>query len=71
MKKLFLLIITFACISCAYAQTDPLYVTIAKSDFAAKQVIPTSPIAAELGKYGNVPVSLFTGTPNISIPCTN
>ncbi|MBO9563694.1 MAG: hypothetical protein J7621_13010 [Niastella sp.] len=34
----------------------------------AKQVIPPSPEAASLGQYGNVPVSLFTGTPNISVP---
>lgn len=29
-----------------------------------------SPNAAELGKYGRVPVSYFTGIPNISIPLT-
>lgn len=27
-----------------------------------------SPTAASLGKYGDIPVSLYTGTPNISIP---
>src|SRR5688572_27480870 len=36
--------------------------------FIAKQVVPPSPEAAALGAYGNVPVSLYTGTPNISIP---
>ncbi len=41
---------------------------IARQQFQAKQVIPPSPEAASLGKYGNVPVSLFTGTPNVSIP---
>ena len=30
-----------------------------------------SPNAATLGKYGDVPVSYFTGTPNISIPLHN
>ena len=31
-------------------------------------VIPPSPTAAALGKYGEIPVSLYTGVPNISIP---
>ncbi|MDW3195740.1 MAG: hypothetical protein R8G66_25420 [Cytophagales bacterium] len=30
--------------------------------------IPPSPTSAELGKYGNVPVNLHNGSPNISIP---
>lgn len=33
-----------------------------------KNVVPPSPTAASLGKYGEIPVSLYTGTPNISIP---
>ena len=31
-------------------------------------IIPPSPTAASLGKYGAIPVSHYTGTPNISIP---
>jgi hypothetical protein len=31
-------------------------------------VIPPSPNAAALGKYGEIPVSYYTGVPNISIP---
>jgi YD repeat-containing protein len=43
-------------------------VKTAYAQFKAKQVIPPSPEAAGLGKYGNVPVSLFTGSPQVSIP---
>ncbi|MEO5996695.1 MAG: hypothetical protein ABIN89_08180 [Chitinophagaceae bacterium] len=32
------------------------------------KVVPPSPNVASLGKYGEVPVSLYTGIPNISIP---
>lgn len=31
-------------------------------------VLPPSPTASSLGEYGNVPVSNYTGIPNISIP---
>ncbi|NVO11006.1 MAG: hypothetical protein HXX16_13680 [Bacteroidales bacterium] len=30
--------------------------------------IPPSPTAYELGRYGQIPVGMFTGTPNINIP---
>src|ERR1700748_2766307 len=68
MKKILLLTILCVFSWQVYAQTEDITTTIAKAEFQEKQVIPPSPIAAELGKYGNVPVSLFTGTPNISIP---
>ena len=32
------------------------------------KIIPPSPVAYELGKYGQIPVGMFTGTPNINIP---
>ena len=32
---------------------------------------PASPNAAELGKFGAVPVSYYTGLPNIDIPLYN
>jgi hypothetical protein len=38
------------------------------SSFKNARVIPPSPEAAGLGKFGNVPVSLFTGTPKVSLP---
>lgn len=31
-------------------------------------IIPPSPTAGELGKYGNVPVGMFTGAANVSVP---
>lgn len=43
-------------------------VEVAQSSFKSRQVIPPSPDAAALGKYGNVPVSLFSGSVNISVP---
>lgn len=33
-----------------------------------KNIVPPSPNASSLGKYGEWPVSLYTGVPNISIP---
>jgi YD repeat-containing protein len=32
------------------------------------EVIPPSPTAFELGKFGELPVGMFNGTPNVSIP---
>lgn len=44
-----------------------LYSTIlAQTDL--KKIIPLSPNAASISKYGEIPVSHFTGVPNISIP---
>lgn len=36
--------------------------------FRIPPVIPPSPDAAALGKYGNTPVGLYTGIPDINIP---
>jgi hypothetical protein len=32
------------------------------------EVVPPSPTAFELGKFGELPVGMFNGTPNVSIP---
>lgn len=36
-----------------------------------KDVTMAAPSASSLGKYGDIPVSYFTGVPNISIPIYN
>jgi hypothetical protein len=53
---LFLLILFFAEISKSQTKPD------------LPKVIPVSPTAAALGQYGNIPISLYTGLPDISIP---
>lgn len=35
-------------------------------DFLPK-IVPSSPQATELGRYGNVPVGMFTGSPNVNL----
>lgn len=39
--------------------------------FLRTDLISPSPTAANLGKYGDVPVSYYTGLPNVSIPIFN
>jgi hypothetical protein len=34
----------------------------------SQKIVPPSPTAAALGKYGEIPVSTYTGIPNIQIP---
>ena len=60
-KYFFLLFILFFC-KTLFAQTVP------KEGVEITKAIPASADAAALGKYGNVPVSPYTGVPNISIP---
>ncbi|MCD4731915.1 MAG: hypothetical protein K8R74_15010, partial [Bacteroidales bacterium] len=36
--------------------------------FYTPSILPPSPTASELGMYGQIPVGLYTGTPNINIP---
>lgn len=40
-------------------------------DYKTSKIIPASPTSAALGKFGEVPVSLFNGTPSINIPLYN
>jgi hypothetical protein len=74
----FIKIIGFVSVFClsglfAFAQgngfnPEEFAINVAHAQFKNKQVIPPTPEAASLGQYGNVPISLYTGTPNISVP---
>lgn len=55
MNKTIIIFLSLLCGISSFGQLAPVY------------NIP-SPEVANLGMYGNVPVSLFTGTPDISIP---
>jgi hypothetical protein len=68
LTSLFFVLLCFtAATSSVWAQTSAppeIPETISK-------MTPPSPNAAALGKYGDIPVSLHTGTPNINIPLYN
>ena len=66
--KFILMLFTVLSFQLLMAQSPNGSIEVAKMRWQAKQVVPPSPEAAELGKYGNVPVSLYTGTPSVSIP---
>ncbi|WP_299223686.1 hypothetical protein [uncultured Aquimarina sp.] len=57
MKKLSFLIASILFWGYGYAQKLP-------------EIVPSNPEAAALGKYGDIPVSTYTGVPSISIPLT-
>jgi hypothetical protein len=59
-KVLFLILILFGCLG-SFSQ-----VAIGKADYP--KVIQPSPEVAALGRYGEVPVSLFSGQANIGVP---
>src|SRR5688572_13573864 len=67
-RTLYFLILAITVPVVAFCQTPYPTLQVAKMQWMAKQVIPPSPEAAALGQYGNVPISLFTGTPTINIP---
>jgi YD repeat-containing protein len=56
LRKIFIFLIVFFHLGIIRAQLD------------TKNIIPLSPNAAAIARYGEVPVSLYSGTPNISIP---
>lgn len=58
MKKLIILLGLFISVAKLYAQNE----------ITPPQIVPLSPNAASLGKYGDVPVSLYTGQSQVSLP---
>jgi len=50
------------------AQTQNLNAPDGETSSSLPNIIPPSPTAYSLGNYGNVPVGLFIGAPNISVP---
>ena len=58
MKKQLITVIALAISILGYSQ-EP---------YQAPNILPPSPTAAELGKYGLIPVGMATGTPNVDIP---
>lgn len=59
-QKIFLLAILF--LQCIYVQGQTSDVS------ELPNFTPPSPTAYELGKYGQIPVGMFTGTPNVNVP---
>ncbi|MBX2841667.1 MAG: hypothetical protein KTR26_07840, partial [Flammeovirgaceae bacterium] len=67
MKNVFHYLLILLVLSCVDVFSQSSIPPIAQTP----DVLPPSPTAGELGKYGLVPVGLSTGTPNISIPINN
>ncbi|QKJ30349.1 hypothetical protein HQ865_11460 [Mucilaginibacter mali] len=62
MKKTFLIgVVLSLCAIQLFAQTDP-------TNYTRADIVPPSPTAANLSKYGNVPVTMYTGMANVSVP---
>ncbi|MBI9033477.1 MAG: hypothetical protein JEZ03_03290 [Bacteroidales bacterium] len=68
MKKFILVIFAVLVVFSSKGQEG----TITMTDMTTvKNIMTPSPNASSLGQYGEVPVSLFTGIPNINIPLFN
>ncbi|NIG54603.1 hypothetical protein [Chitinophaga sp. Cy-1792] len=68
MKIVYLLLLLVCCMPAYAQQPAPLSIEVAKAELRSGQTIAPAPEAAELGKYANAPVSLYTGTPDITVP---
>jgi hypothetical protein len=61
LKKASLFLLFVACTSQSWSQAPA-------NLFDIKKTLPTSPEAAMLGRFGNIPIGYYTGTADISIP---
>jgi YD repeat-containing protein len=61
-KLLLVFILSARCVSVCMAQTElfPVY--------DSKTMLPTSPEAAMLGRFGDIPIGYYTGTADVSVP---
>ncbi|HEX7903806.1 MAG TPA: DUF5977 domain-containing protein [Chitinophagaceae bacterium] len=60
-KSIFFIGILFVVLR-SYSQSSP------DNQAALEKIIPIAPTAASIAKYGNIPISYFTGSPSVSIP---
>jgi YD repeat-containing protein len=67
MKIKYLLFFCFSLIS-VFALGQSITNNTVGNRVEVPKIVPPSPEAASLGKFGNVPVGLFTGIPSISVP---
>lgn len=61
-KQLKLIICLVIMVQTAFSQAN------SPVEFDMKNMFPTSPEAAMLGRFGDIPVGYYTGTPDISVP---
>ncbi len=63
-KKQFVWLFLIVC----FLSSDTFGQILDLTSYQDRKLLPPSPDAAALGKYGNIPVSTYTGIPNIEIP---
>lgn len=56
------------CIAFSFLLCLSIQAQVSSTTPSPNSVVPPSPTAASLGKYGSIPVSTYTGIPNISLP---
>ena len=67
MRNYLLLILLLTYVNLLTAQEQENYY----DPFSKEQMLPPSPSVVSLDKFGDIPVSICTGIPNVSIPIWN